>query len=278
MVELVRGVMRKVDGNGASVKDLRNRELEVKVILFEDDTALIADTEEGFQKMVTVFGKECEQRSLRVNVEKSKVMICGGEEEETMLNVKLYGRKMEEVKNFRYLGVVLSGNGNMKNEVEHRVGEGTKVFGALEKVWKNRGMSRRVKTSLYESIVVPTVVYGCEGWYLKENEKRMIEVFEMKCLRAICGVRRIDKVRREELRRMSKCSCSIQERVDEGVLKWFGHVERMGEERLVKQIYVSEVEGTRRRGRPKRRWMDAVSELLIAKSYECRGRKDESIK
>src|SRR5256885_17189993 len=116
---------------------------------------------------------------------------------------------MEEVNDFRYLGIILSSNGSMRNKLEHRIGEGKKVFGALEKVWKNREMPRKVKTSLYESIVVPTVVYGCEGWYLKESEKRVIEVFEMKCLRSICGVRRIDRVRREELRRMSGCNGSL---------------------------------------------------------------------
>src|SRR5256885_6588068 len=221
---LVREMMRRVGGSGATVTNEKKEEWEVNVILFADNTALVADTEEGLQKMATEFGRACEQKSLKVNVDKSKVMRCGGEDEEARLNVKLYGRKMEEVTDFRYLGIILSSNGSMRNEFEHRIGEGKKAFGALEKVWRNREMSRKVKTSLYESIVVPTVIYGCEGWYLKEKEKRMIEVFEMKCLRAICGVRRIYKVRREELRRMSKCSCSIQERIDKGDLKWFGHV------------------------------------------------------
>ena len=59
------------------------------------------------------------------------------------------------------------------------------------------------------------------------------------------------------------------------VLRWFGHVERMEGERLVKKIYRAEVEGNRRRGRPRRRWMDAVKGCLskrglsIPEAEEC---------
>jgi hypothetical protein len=42
------------------------------------------------------------------------------------------------------------------------------------------------------------------------------------------------------------------------VLRWYGHVERMEEERVVKRIYMPKVEGSRIRGRPKLRWMDGV--------------------
>ena len=51
---------------------------------------------------------------------------------------------------------------------------------------------------------------------------------------------------------------SLSNRVDRKVLKWFGHVERMGGERLTKRVYMSEVGGVRRRGRPPLRWIDGV--------------------
>ena len=51
---------------------------------------------------------------------------------------------------------------------------------------------------------------------------------------------------------------SLSKRVDRKMLKWFGHVERMGGERLTKRVYMSEVRGERGRGRPPFRWMDGV--------------------
>ena len=47
------------------------------------------------------------------------------------------------------------------------------------------------------------------------------------------------------------------------MLKWFGHVERMGEERLVKRVYQANVEGNKGRGKPQRRWRDEVKGLLL---------------
>ena len=72
----------------------------------------------------------------------------------------------------------------------------------------------------------------------------------MSCLRSMCGVTRRDRVRNEEIRRRCGLQRSLSER---GKQQWFGHVERMKGERLMKKIYRAEVEGNRRRGRPRRR-------------------------
>ena len=58
------------------------------------------------------------------------------------LNVQLNGEKMEELDSFGYLGVELSSDGGMEAEWKHRVGEGRKVAGALDNIWKRRKISR----------------------------------------------------------------------------------------------------------------------------------------
>ena len=66
------------------------------------------------------------------------------------------------------------------------------------------------------------------------------------------------RVRNEVVRRRVGVSEKLSKRVDRKVLKWFGHVERMGSDRLTKRVYMSEVDGTRGRGRPRLRWIDGV--------------------
>ena len=63
---------------------------------------------------------------------------------------------------------------------------------------------------------------------------------------------------------------SVLERIERDVLKWFGHVERMGEERLLKRVYRANVEGNRGRGRPQRRWRDEVKGLLLGRGLNER--------
>ena len=62
---------------------------------------------------------------------------------------------MEEVECYRYLGVDVSSDGRMNEEVRHRIGEARKVSGALQKLWKNRRISREAKVGMYEGIVEP---------------------------------------------------------------------------------------------------------------------------
>ena len=74
----------------------------------------------------------------------------------------------------------------------------------------------------------------------------------------MCGDMRMDRVRNEVVRERVGVPEKLSGRVDWKVLKWFGHVERMGSERMTKRVYMSEVEGQRGRGRPPFRWRDGV--------------------
>ena len=66
----------------------------------------------------------------------------------------------------------------------------------------------------------------------------------------ISGIRRVDRVRNAIIRERRWCELSALEGIERNVLKWFGHVEKMGEERLVKRVYRANVEGNRGTGRP----------------------------
>ena len=264
------GVMREVREKagevGACLWDARrNCEWKVEWFMFADDTLLVGESEEKLDKLVKEFGNVCNRRKLTVNVGKSKVMRIGKNREENELNVRLNDRRMEEVESYRYLGVDVSSDGRMNEEVSHRIGEARKVAGALQELWKKRHVSREAKVGMYEGIVEPSLLYGCEAWVMNVHERRRVEAVEMNCLRSICGVRRIERVTNVEIRRRCGKNVSVGERIDQGVLRWFGHVERMGEDRLVRRVYDSNVRGARSRGRPRKCWIDGVQETLERK-------------
>ena len=169
-------------------------------LLFADDTALVAESAEQLQCLVREFGRVCERRKLRVNVDKSKVMCAGENVDPSLLNIMLNGERMEVVNSFKYLGSCFSSDGGVKEDVSMRVGEGMKTFGAMKRMWKSRSLNVEVKRELYERIVVPTVMYGSESWGIKVEERDKLDVAEMKCLRSMCGVTRMDRVRNEVVR------------------------------------------------------------------------------
>ncbi len=55
------------------------------------------------------------------------------------------------------------------------------------------------KRRLYEGVVVPTVLYGAETWNMGAAERRRLNVMEMRCLRSMCRVTRMDRVRNDEV-------------------------------------------------------------------------------
>ena len=73
--------------------------------------------------------------------------------------------------------------------------EGKKVQGTMAKLWKESIIIREVKRELYERVVIPAVVYGSETMSLSVRERGKLKVFDMRCLRRIYGIRRLDSVK-----------------------------------------------------------------------------------
>ena len=270
--------MREVRVNageiGVTLRDVgRDVEWKVDWLMFADDTVLVGDSEEKLERLVQEFGRVCQRRKLSVNVNKSKVMKIGKNDEDNEMNISLENRRMEEVESYRYLGVDITSDGGMDEEVNHRITDAKKTWGALKVLWSKRHISREAKVGMYEGIIEPSLLYGCEVWSLKLRERKRMEAVEMNCLRNICGIRRIDRVSNAEIRRRCGKNVSLGQKIDQGVLRWFGHVERMGNERIAKRVYESDVRGTRRRGRPRKCWMDGVKEVLTRKGLNIQEAK-----
>ena len=151
---VMREVREKAGDVGACMQDARSKcEWRVEWLMFADDTVLVSDSERKLQKLVKEFGSVCKRRKLAVNVGKSKVMRIGKIREGNILDIQLNNARMEEVDCYRYLGVDVSSDGRMNEEISHRMGEARKASGALQRLWKNRRMSVQAKVGMYEEIV-----------------------------------------------------------------------------------------------------------------------------
>ena len=106
-----------------------------------------------------------------MNETKSKIVKIGKNGEANGVDISLNDRRIEEVETYRYLGVDMSSDGGMGEEVNHRITEAKKAWGALKDVWKKRYMSREAKVGMYEGIIEPSLLYGCGVWSLKDVEK-----------------------------------------------------------------------------------------------------------
>ena len=114
------------------------------------------------------------------------------------------------------------------------------------------------KMRVYETLVLSALLYNSETWTLKVTQQRRLKVFEMACLRKIEGVTRRDRIRNEEICNRLELRQNILSRIQQRRLRYFGHINRMTNNRYPKMALNGHVHGQRGRGRPKKRWLDMI--------------------
>ena len=156
----------------------------------------------------------------------------------------------------------MAADGGCEKDVAHRMNEGYRAWGALKSTLSNIGLGIKAKKCLYEGRIIPTALYGAEAWGMRSAETMKVNVLEMKCLKSLVGVSRMDRVRNEEVRRRAGIGRELASRADQRVLRWFGHVERMDDCRMARRVLMAEVSVGLVRGGPRLGWMDGVKVAL----------------
>ncbi|KAL0879491.1 hypothetical protein ABMA27_003237 [Loxostege sticticalis] len=118
-------------------------------------------------------------------------------------------------------------------------------------------MPIKLKGLIYKSVIRPVLAYGSETWAVTKRHVNSIHVAEMKMLRWMCGVTRLDKIRNEYVRG-SLSVRDIADKLQENRLRWFGHVKRRPPEYIGNRTLNLNIPGRRKRGRPKLRWLSVV--------------------
>ena len=114
----------------------------------------------------------------------------------------LNGEPLEEVDCFKDLGSQVAADGGWERYVVQRMNEEYRAWGALKSVLSNRELEIKANKCLYEGgIIVPTALYIAEERGMRSCDRRKVNVLEMKCLRSLVGVSRMDRVRNGEVRR-----------------------------------------------------------------------------
>ncbi|KAJ8376011.1 hypothetical protein SKAU_G00065910 [Synaphobranchus kaupii] len=175
----------------------------------------------------------------------------------------MQGVEVAKVDEFKYLGSTVQSNGDCDREVKKRVQAGWCGWRRVTGVICDRRVPVRVKGKVYSRVVRPAMLYGLETVALTKIQEGELEVAELKMLRFSLGVTRMDKIRNEYIRGTAHVG-QFGHKVREARLRWFGHVRRREVGYIGRRMLDMELPGKRRRGRPKRRFMDTVKEDMQA--------------
>ena len=106
------------------------------------------------------------------------------------------------------------------------------------------------------------ILYGSETWCLKESEVAILRRTERAMVRAMCGVKLMDKKKTKDLMNMLGLEETVDQLAKANGVRWYGHVLRRDDDDILRKALEFEVNGPRKRGRPKKTWRKQVEEEL----------------
>jgi hypothetical protein len=108
-------------------------------------------------------------------------------------SINIANRSSEDVAKFRYLKTTLTDHNCMQDEIKSRLNSGNASYHSVQSLLSSRLLSRNVKVKIYNTIILPVGLYGCQTWSLKLRKEHRLWVFESRVLRRIFEPKR-DKV------------------------------------------------------------------------------------
>ena len=190
---------------------------------YADDTTLMAESEEELKSLLMKVKEESEKVGLKLNIQKTKIMASGPN-----TSWEIDGETVETVADF--------------------------IFGGSK-------ITLSTKVRLVKAMVFPVVMYGCESWTIKKAEHRRIDAFELWCWRRLLRVPWTARRSNQSILNGISPGCSLEGLMLQLKLQYFGHLMRRADS-FEKTLMLGKIEGGRRRGRQRMRWLDGITNLM----------------
>ena len=130
----------------------------------------------------------------------------------------------------------------------------------LDSILKSKDITLPTKM-LVKTVVFPVVMYGCESWTIQKAERRRIDAFELWCLRRLLRVPWTARRSNQSILKEISPGCSLVGLLLKLKLQYFGHLMRRSDS-FEKTLMLGKIEGGRRRGRQRMRWLDGITNSM----------------
>ena len=193
-----------------------------------------------------------ESKGFRLSRTKTEYMRCDfGTTTREEEDVSLEGQVVPRKDTFRYLGSMLQRDGDIDEDVSHRIKAGWMKWRQASGVLCDKRVPHKLKGKFYRTVIRPAMLYGAECWPTKRRHVQQISVAEMRMLHWICGHTRRDRVRNDDIRNRLGVT-HIEEKLVQHMLRWFGHIQRRPSEAPVRSGILSQDSNVKKgRGIPK---------------------------
>ena len=158
------------------------------VLLYADDTALLADSADALQNSLNQFQTYCDRWKLRVNIKKTKIVIFGKGRQPNHPHFYFDNSTVEVVKDFKYLGVIFSRSGLMHQSIKHNSEQANKALTLLLRNINDLNLHVDLQIELFNTMIKPILLYSCEIWGY--SDITLIERVQTRFLKSIFNMKK----------------------------------------------------------------------------------------
>ena len=172
------------------------------------------------------------------------------------------GKTVEIVSDFILGGSKITADGDCSHKIKRCLLLGRKVMTNLDSIFKSRDITLPTKVHLVMAMVFPVVMYGCERWTVKKAERRRIDAFELWCWRRLLRVPWTARRSNQSILKEISPGCSLVGLILKLQLQYFGQELMRRADSFEKTLMLGKIEGRRRRGRRRMRWLDGITDSM----------------
>ena len=174
---------------------------------------------------------------------------------------------MEIVTDFIFLGSKITADGDCSHEIKRCLLLGRKAMTNLDSIFKSRDITLPKKVCLVKAMVFLVVMYGCERWTIKKAECWRIDAFELWCGRRLLRVPWTARRSNQSILKEISPEYSLEALMLKLKLQYSGHLMRRTDS-LEKTLIIGKIEGGRRRGQQRMRWLVRWHNRLNGHEFE----------
>ena len=158
-------------------------------------------------------------------------------------------------------GTKTTADGDCSHEIKRRLLLESKVMNDLDSILRSRDITLSTNVLLVKAMVFPVVTYGCESWAIKKGEHQRTDAFELWCWRRLLRVPWTARRSNQSILKELSPGCSLEGLMLKLKLQYFGHLMRRADS-LEKTLMLGKIEGRRRRGWQRMRWLDGITDSV----------------
>ena len=228
----------------------------------------MAESEEELKSLLMKVKEESEKVGLKLNIQKMRIMASG-----PITSWEIDGEIVETVSDFYFggggRGSKITADGDCSHEIKRCLLFGRKVMTNLDSILKSRDITLPAKVRLVKAMVFPVVIYGCGSWTVKKGERRRIDAFELWCWRRLLRVPWTARRSNQSILKEFSPGISLEGMLLKLKLQYFGHLMRRVDS-LEKTLMLGGIGGSRRKGQPRMRWLDGITDSMDVSLSELR--------